>query len=159
MDGSTDCNVIQASSACSDFTMLKVMLPAIVVGGLGVWALVDAGDAKYYVKDANLLAVGLGAALFGVASSCYGYCPGTGIAALATAERACALGVVGMVFGAIVYALTFDWVRRTFSRSAPSARSGCRQSPGSPTSLVRRRWRSAPPLFSISSKRRNRGAT
>ncbi len=106
----TDCNVIEGQFRLSDFTMLKVMLPAIVVGGLGVWALVDAGEAKYYVKDANLLAVGLGAALFGVALVIYGYCPGTGLAALATGSVHALVGAVGMVFGAIVYALTFDWV-------------------------------------------------
>ena len=32
----TDCNVIEGQFRLSDFTMLKVMLPAIVVGGLGV---------------------------------------------------------------------------------------------------------------------------
>ena len=46
--------------------MLKVMGTAIVVGGVGVLLLVDTGNTKHYVKDANMLAVALGATLFGV---------------------------------------------------------------------------------------------
>jgi uncharacterized protein len=107
----TDCNVIENQFRLRDFTMLKVMLSAIVVGGVGVWALIDAGAAKYYVKDANLLAVALGAALFGVALVIYGYCPGAGLAAAATGKAHALVGALGMVFGAVVYAETFDWVR------------------------------------------------
>jgi hypothetical protein len=33
-----------------DFTMLKVMLTAVVVGGLGVYALVAAGQATLHIK-------------------------------------------------------------------------------------------------------------
>ncbi len=107
----TDCNVIEGQFRLSDFTMLKVMLPAIVVGGLGVLFLVEAGEAKYYIKDANLLAVTLGAALFGVALVIWGYCPGTGLASVGTGSVHGLVGLVGMVFGAILYALTYDWVK------------------------------------------------
>ncbi len=107
----TNFEVIEGQFCLKDFTMLKVMLPAIVVGGIGVFALVDLGEAKYYVKDANLLAVVLGAVIFGVALVFYGYCPGTGLAAAATGSLHALLGVVGMVFGAVVYAISFDWVK------------------------------------------------
>ncbi len=107
----TDCNVIEVQFRLSDFTMLKVMLPAIVVGGLGVVLLVEAGEAKYYIKDANLLAVTLGAALFGVALVIWGYCPGTGLASVGTGSVHGLVGLIGMVFGAILYALTYGWVR------------------------------------------------
>ena len=63
----TDCNVVEGQFHLTDFTMIKVMLPAIIIGGLGVVALIDLGGAKYYIKDASLLAVALGAALFGFA--------------------------------------------------------------------------------------------
>ena len=107
----TSFNVIENQFRLRDFTVLKVMLTAIVVGGVGVLALIHFGDAKYYVKDANLLGVSLGAALFGVGMVIYGYCPGTGIAAIATGSVHALLGAFGMIFGAIVYALTFDWVK------------------------------------------------
>jgi len=49
-----------------DFTLFKVMLTAILVGGLGVFIRHSGGLAAYHIKPANLLAVALGAVLFGV---------------------------------------------------------------------------------------------
>jgi hypothetical protein len=107
----TDCNVIENQFRLRDFTVLKVMMTAIVVGGIGVLVMVDAGTAKYYIKDANLLAVSLGAALFGVGMVVYGYCPGTAIGAIATGSVHALVGAFGMVAGAILYAMSFDWVK------------------------------------------------
>jgi uncharacterized protein len=107
----TDSNVIEGQFRLTDFTMVKVMLTAIVVGGLGVLFLIDAGDAKYYIKEADLLAVALGAALFGVSLVIWGYCPGTGLASAATGSVHGLIGDLGAVAGAIAYASTFDWVK------------------------------------------------
>ncbi len=107
----TSCNVIENQFRLKDWTVLKVMGTAIVVGGVGVLALHDTGNAKYYVKDANLLGVGLGAALFGVGMVVYGYCPGTALAAIATGSVHALVGAFGMIFGAIAYALSFDWIK------------------------------------------------
>lgn len=107
----TSCNVIENQFRLKDWTVLKVMGTAIVVGGIGVLALIDTGSAKYYVKDANLLGVGIGAALFGVGMVVYGYCPGTALAAIATGSVHALVGAFGMIFGAILYALSFDWIK------------------------------------------------
>ena len=139
----TNCNVIEGQFCLSDFTMLKVMLPALVVGGIGVWALIDVGQAKYYIKDANLLAVALGAALFGVALVVYGYCPGTGIAAVATGSVHALVGVIGMVIGAIIYALTFDWVKEHILPVAAFGKIRLPDVTGAPTSSGLPRSRSA----------------
>lgn len=109
----TSYDVIINQFRLRDFTVLKVMLTAIIVGGLGVLALVDLGAAKYHLRDANMLAVILGATLFGIGMVLYGYCPGTGVAAIATGSVHALVGAVGMVLGAILYAFTFDWVRET----------------------------------------------
>ena len=55
-------------------------------------------------------AVGLGAAIFGVGMVLYGYCPGTGLAAVATGRLDALAGLAGMIVGGFAYALTFDWV-------------------------------------------------
>ncbi|MBR0970604.1 MULTISPECIES: YeeE/YedE thiosulfate transporter family protein [Bradyrhizobium] len=107
----TSCNVIENQFRLRDFTVLKVMGTAIVVGGIGVLLLVDTGNSKYYVKDANMLAVALGAALFGVGMVVYGYCPGTALGAIATGSVHALVGALGMVAGAILYALSFDWLK------------------------------------------------
>ena len=82
--GVADYNVIVNQFRFRDFTVLKIMLTAILVGGVGVLVLHGLGHAEYHIKPANLLGVGLGAALFGVGMALYGYCPGTGVAAIAT---------------------------------------------------------------------------
>lgn len=107
----TSCNVIEDQFRLRDFTVLKVMGTAIVVGGVGVLLFVDTGNAKYYVKDANMLAVALGAALFGVGMVVYGYCPGTALGAIATGSVHALIGAFGMIAGAVLYALSFDWLR------------------------------------------------
>jgi uncharacterized membrane protein YedE/YeeE len=94
-----------------DFTVLKVMFTAIIVGGAGVLVLHQAGHAAYHVKPANMLGVVLGAGIFGVGMVTYGYCPGTGVAAVATGSVHALVGFAGMLAGGILYALSFAWVK------------------------------------------------
>jgi uncharacterized membrane protein YedE/YeeE len=62
----TDYNTIVNQFRLRDFTVLKVMLTAIVVGGIGVLALTQLGYAKFAVRDANMLGTIIGAAIFGI---------------------------------------------------------------------------------------------
>lgn len=93
-----------------DFTVLKVMFTAIIVGGIGVLVLHAMGHANYHIKPANMLGVTLGAAIFGVGMVTYGYCPGTGVAAVGTGSLHALVGFLGMLVGGIVYAMSFEWV-------------------------------------------------
>ena len=103
-------NVIVNQFRLKDFTVLKVMFTAIVVGGIGVLALHHMGYAAYHIKPANMLGVILGAGIFGVGMVTYGYCPGTGVAAVATGSVHALVGFAGMLVGGILYALSFSWV-------------------------------------------------
>jgi uncharacterized membrane protein YedE/YeeE len=103
-------DVIVNQFRLKDFTVLKVMFTAIIVGGMGVLVLHQMGHATYHVKPANMLGVTLGAAIFGVGMVTYGYCPGTGIAAVATGSVHALVGFAGMLAGGILYALSFAWV-------------------------------------------------
>src|SRR5688572_6251627 len=107
----TDYNVIVNQFRFKDFTVLKIMLTAIIVGGVGILALHQFGYAKYDVKPAQMLGVILGATLFGVGMVVYGYCPGTGIAAVATGSIHALVGLAGMLVGGVLYALSFRWVQ------------------------------------------------
>lgn len=97
-----------------DFTVLKVMFTAIIVGGIGVLVLHQAGYAAYHIKPANMLGVVLGAGIFGIGMVLYGYCPGTGVAAVATGSVHALVGFGGMLVGGILYALSFAWVNEHF---------------------------------------------
>lgn len=107
----TDYNTIVNQFRLRDFTVLKVMLTAIIVGGVGVLALTQMGAAKFHLRDANMLATIIGAALFGVGMVLYGYCPGTGVAAIGTGSVHALVGAFGMILGAIAYAFSYDWLR------------------------------------------------
>ncbi|HEY8580780.1 MAG TPA: YeeE/YedE thiosulfate transporter family protein [Beijerinckiaceae bacterium] len=111
--GVANFDVIVRQFLFRDHTVLKIMLTAIVVGGVGVFALVAAGYAQFHIKPATLLAIGLGAALFGVGMALYGYCPGTALAAIGGGSVHALVGAFGMIAGGVLYALTFDWVAAT----------------------------------------------
>ncbi len=108
--GVANYNVIVNQFRFRDFTVLKIMFTAILVGGIGVLLLKTGGHAQYHIKPANMLGVGLGATLFGVGMVLYGYCPGTGVAALATGSLHALVGFVGMLAGGVLYALSFSWI-------------------------------------------------
>ena len=110
--GVANYNIIVNQFRFRDFTVLQVMFTAIIVGGVGLLVLHGTGLADYQIKPANLLGVGLGAALFGVGMVLYGYCPGTGLAAIATGSVHALVGFVGMLAGAVLYALSYPWVEK-----------------------------------------------
>ncbi|MGK0185798.1 MAG: putative membrane protein YedE/YeeE [Verrucomicrobiales bacterium] len=108
----TDYNVIVNQFRLRDFTMLKVMLSAVVVGGIGVTAMIGLGWVEgFHIKATNMLALVLGSALFGAGMVIYGYCPGTGVAAVATGRIHALVGFFGMIAGGIAYAFSFPWLK------------------------------------------------
>jgi uncharacterized protein len=96
--------VIVGQFLLRDFTVLKTMLTAVVVGGIGVYLLRALGYASLHVKPAQLVAVSVGGLIFGVGMVVLGYCPGTGVAAAAEGRRDAMAGVAGMVVGALLFA-------------------------------------------------------
>jgi uncharacterized membrane protein YedE/YeeE len=87
-----------------DFTVLKVMLTAVVVGGVGIYAMQGWDLAALHVKPLVLGGVLGGGLIFGVGMALLGYCPGTGVAAIAQGSRHAIFGVLGMLAGAAIYA-------------------------------------------------------
>lgn len=108
--GVTDYDVIVKQFLFRDFTVLKVMFTAIVVGGVGVFILHGQELANFHIKPAAMLAVILGAVLFGIGMVVYGYCPGTGVAAIGAGKLDALAGFFGMLVGGALYALSYDWV-------------------------------------------------
>ncbi len=108
----TQYNVIVNLFRLKDFTVMKIMLTAILVGGVGVFAMKEAGLIEaYQIKSANLLGVALGSAIFGVGMAVLGYCPGTGVAAMAVGRIHAMVGFLGMLAGGIAYAFSYDWIK------------------------------------------------
>ncbi len=109
----TKFSVIVGQFLLRDFTVIKTMLTAIVVGGIGIYALKSAGLATLHVKPAQMAAVIIGGAMFGVGMVLLGYCPGTGLAAAAEGHRDAAFGVLGMLLGAAIFAEIHATVSKT----------------------------------------------
>lgn len=111
--GVTRYAVIVGQFLWKDHTVLKTMLTAVVVGAAGVWAMHLFVGVGMHVKATAVLANAVGGVLFGVGMAVLGYCPGTGVAAVGDGSRHAAVGVLGMLAGAAVYAEIYPAIKGT----------------------------------------------
>jgi uncharacterized membrane protein YedE/YeeE len=95
-----------------DFTVLKVMLSAVVVGGLGIHFMHQAGLVELHIKPTKYASNTLGGLMFGVGFALSAYCPGTGAAALGQGNFDAVAMMLGMVAGSYVYAEMSGWISR-----------------------------------------------
>lgn len=97
-----------------DFTVMKVMLTAIAVGGSMIYGLQYLGsDVELNISSTTLFSSLFGGAVFGVGMVVMGYCPGTGVAALADGAKDMWFGFIGMIVGAALYAELFPLIQNT----------------------------------------------
>src|SRR5436305_9459874 len=68
---------ILAQLLLKDWTVVKIMMTAVVVGSVGVYTLVALGAARLDIWPFQIGAALLGAVLFGVCLALFGYCPAT----------------------------------------------------------------------------------
>jgi len=95
-----------------DFTMLKLMLTAVVVGMVGIYFFKDIGIAGLTIKSTHLVANIIGGLIFGVGFALLGYCPGTGVGAIGEGRTdAFWGGVLGMLVGAGLYAEVYHYLK------------------------------------------------
>ena len=87
-----------------DFTVIKVMLAAIIVGMVGILAMHRLRLVELHLKPTRYAANVLGGLLFGVGFALIGYCPGTGAAALGQGNYDALGGVLGLMAGSYLYA-------------------------------------------------------
>lgn len=108
--------VLMGQFFLTDFTVLKVMLTAIVVGMVGIFSMRAMGLVKLHVKPTQYAANITGGLVFGVGMGLLGYCPGTGAAALGQGNYDAIAGIVGLMVGSYVYAETSDYLSATIQR-------------------------------------------
>lgn len=100
-----------------DFTVVKVMLSAIVVGMVGVALLRRVGLIELQVEETVIASNVVGGLVFGVGFGLLAYCPGTDAAAVGQGNLDAVVGVAGMLLGSYGFALVSGaiegtWVRR-----------------------------------------------
>ena len=96
-----------------DLTIVKFMLSTVAVAMVGTYLLKDLGLARLSVKPMIMGAVIPGGILFGLGWALLGYCPGTSAAALGEGRLDALWGILGMLFGAGLFAETYPMVKKT----------------------------------------------
>jgi uncharacterized protein len=99
-----------------DFTVIKVMLSAIIVGMLGVFALRAMGRLELKVKSTRLGSNIIGGLIFGFGFACSGYCPGTGAAALGQNNWDAIFMMLGMIAGSFAFAMASAALARSVGK-------------------------------------------
>lgn len=87
-----------------DFTVIKVMLSAILVGMIGIYAMRRLGLVELHLKPTRYGANSIGGLIFGAGFALSAYCPGTAAAALGQGNLDASMVIVGMLLGSYVYA-------------------------------------------------------
>jgi hypothetical protein len=106
--GATDYGVIEGQLLLTDFTVLKLMLSAVIVGMIIFSILKHFGYSNLHAAEGTAGSNVIGGLIFGAGFGLLGYCPGTVAGAVGTgALDALAGGMVGMLIGAGLFADTY----------------------------------------------------
>ncbi len=106
--GATDYNVILGQLLLEDWTVVKIMLSAVITGMIGVHFLKSIGLAQLHPKPGSIGQSVIGGLIFGVGFATLGYCPGTIAGAVGQGYMdALAGGVVGILIGAWILAALY----------------------------------------------------
>jgi hypothetical protein len=110
----TEYDVIVGQLLFRDFTVIKIMVTAMVTGMIGVQLLSSLGLAQLHPKPGSLGMTLAGGLIFGVGFAVLGYCPGTIAAAVGQGKMdAFTGGLSGIIIGAGLYAHAFPYLSRT----------------------------------------------
>jgi uncharacterized membrane protein YedE/YeeE len=139
--GFSRCNLVQRGLWLRDFTMLKVILAAIVVGLVGAHLLAAVAPdlAHFKVKPLYLYGVVVGGLIFGAGMSLAGYCPGTAMIGLGSGIGEGLLAVTGGLAGATAFIFAFPVLKPIFFDPADFGKltiPGVLGLPALPTALV-----------------------
>lgn len=94
-----------------DFTVLKIILTAIITGSITLYILKTASIvSESMLIPSSILGSAFGGLIFGIGMATLGYCPGTAVAALAEGARDVIFGLAGMVFGAALFERAYPYL-------------------------------------------------
>ncbi|NGX28435.1 MAG: hypothetical protein K940chlam1_00614 [Candidatus Anoxychlamydiales bacterium] len=114
-------DVIVKQLLLKDFTVMKVIFTAIIVGSIGIYTMLGFNLIGLSISDATQGAVIIGGSIFGIGMAIMGYCPGTGIAALADGSRDMFFGLIGMLTGAAIFAEAYPYITKYMKLTDNSA--------------------------------------
>lgn len=106
-------DVILGQLLLTDFTVVKIMMTAILVGMIGVYVMKAAGLVHLHTKLGSAGATIIGGLIFGAGFAVLGYCPGTAAAAVGSGALDALVGMIGIVIGAGIFARLYPRLDRT----------------------------------------------
>ncbi len=110
--GATNYNVILGQLLLTDFTVLKIMLTAVLTGMIGIYAMKSLGWVELHVKAGSWGMNGIGGLLFGIGFALLGYCPGTIAGAIGNGYLdALVGGLIGIWIGSGIFAALYPKLR------------------------------------------------
>lgn len=110
--GVTKYGVILSQLLLKDFTVLKVMLSAVVVGSIGIHAMRDMKLVSFHPKPTSISSAVIGGLLFGVGFATMGYCPGTLAGATGNGYLDAVAGGAGVILGAGLFAAIYNRLQK-----------------------------------------------
>ncbi len=111
--GVTHYGVIMGQLLLSDWTVVKVMLSAVVTGMIGIYLLRIPGLVRLHKKSGSFGSTVIGGLIFGIGFALLGYCPGTVAGAVGQGSLDALLGgVLGMLLGTAIYSILYGRLER-----------------------------------------------
>ena len=98
-------DIILGQLLLTDFTVIKIMLSAVVTGMPGVYILKEFGLVQLHPKPGSLGMTVIGGLIFGMGFAVLGYCPGTISAAIGQGNLDALFGgFIGILVGSGIFA-------------------------------------------------------
>ncbi|OFW54021.1 MAG: YeeE/YedE family protein [Actinobacteria bacterium RBG_13_35_12] len=98
-------DIILGQLLLKDFTVIKIMLSAVVIGMIGIYILKGLGLAQLHPKPGSIGMTVVGGLIFGVGFAVLGYCPGTISAAIGQGNLDALFGgLIGILIGSGIFA-------------------------------------------------------
>jgi len=113
--GVSNYNIILGQLLLKDFTVIKIILTAIVVGMIGIYTMKSMGMVQLHPKNGSLGMSVIGGLIFGVGFATLGYCPGTISAAVGQGNLDALIGgIIGIILGAAIFAQWYPKLNKNF---------------------------------------------
>jgi len=110
--GVTNYEVLIGQLLLTDFTVIKIIVTAIITGMIGIYFMKARGLVKLHPKPGSIGSVVIGGLLFGVGFGLLGYCPGTLAGAVGQGNLDALFGgTTGIIVGAGVYARVYPFLQ------------------------------------------------
>jgi len=90
-----------------DMHIIKLMITAIAVGMVGIYALDLVDMANLSIKPTYVVGITIAGLIFGVGFAVAGYCPGTCVVAAAEGKTDAVVTIIGGLVGTLIYAIVY----------------------------------------------------